>query len=67
VWCTLVCLKSDLGAFSILRGLREGGVAVVIVEDERVDVTAAGRNEKTTSLIGIDLPSNLGACGVDVI
>ena len=46
---TLLCLKSDLGAFLILSGLCEGGVAVVIVEDQKLVVTAAGRNEKTTS------------------
>jgi hypothetical protein len=64
---TLVCLKSDVGVFSILHGLREGDVAVAIVEDQTVVVTAAGRNEKTTSFIGIDVASDWGACGVDAM
>jgi hypothetical protein len=51
----------------ILRGLREDGVDVVVVEGHKVIVAVAQRNEKTTSLIGIDLAIDRGACGVDAM
>jgi hypothetical protein len=41
---TLVCLD-DLDTFSILYGLREDGVAVVVVNNQKVVVAAAGKKE----------------------
>jgi hypothetical protein len=54
---TLLC-PDDLGAFASLYGLREDGVAVMIVEDQKVVVATAGGNKKTTNLVGVYWPEN---------
>jgi hypothetical protein len=64
--CTFVRRK-DLGTGFALHQLDVNGIAVVIVEDEHVGVSSAGRSEKTAWLVSVDLSSDALMGGKDVV
>jgi hypothetical protein len=57
----------DLAACAIAERFDVDGITVIVVEDEEVVVASTGRCDETSGLIGVNLPSDRSAGGVQVV